>query len=1245
MSSGLSMANVNKIKQMAEKHEYNLAIDILDSQNLERSLNPQFLRSCAEIYENVGRYKEARQLYVKAHSMAPEGNKIIFSIINFYLKLGYRDLAKRYYEEFESNDVTGGQQLKDAEYIMKKASGAELNVLFDMLYPYYRDNLDEDWSFELFLLTYIMDKKEDYDILSSDYLATFKDGYYTQTVRDILAGNDSAEKYFYIYSEDEVADKNPEEEEIRSFEKDVLKADYQRHNPDLSEAVITEMVDAGSGASKLFGGIKKNKSGDANDSGIELSEASENTETADVKVADEDVPSENSSAVEKGIKAFIKRKFGKAEKVDEKAADKNEADASKKDASETSNDEKSAESSAIETITSETTVTSEAVSDDTENKSFDAPNTDAVFGAGEPSGEPVQNVSNEGSADFDSSLVREETVEAEEEKNAESNQNSGASKADMKEIKPEREFISYDFDDGFAPESESIMDLEEEEEEVFENPFDSISAYKEFERTKNEYSNEYGSGDSVIEPEPEEEYDEEYENEESYESESEETGNYCLPNVEPEADIDEEESFEEESDYVTEENFEAESQYEAEENFEAESEYEPEETVEAESDFETEESLETESDNEPEETFEAESDYESEETFEAESDYESEENLEAESDNEPEETFEAESDNEPEETFEAESESDESVEAEDEYDSESIYGARPEYGYGYSTEAGYQDEAIPKEEKSSLETYADFMAKYNSDYQAEYKSDLSYKINSDFELETEFEYDEPVEKSEESIEQTESEVSSESEEKILEDERLAEEAEFIGEETSFSFDNHTDYHFETESESVEETEAESEIHTEIKAESETETAETETKTKAETEMYAESETETEVKTEPEEYSEPETETFAEAVEKAESEKATAEEAISENESTVTETDQGIEVVGEAVHEEEHEKKDMRSWLKSFFGFKENKEETKIEIPLPAMDNKDEESEETVEAAIETEETVDVAEAGETSEVPEAVEEAFTEATETVEETAFAENVKETTTEQPEEKVHESVEKTAQEAKASYKLVNDNPYSGMFTGYKKTSFSSGFKAEPEIEEPIFEAPESKISFNVKSSVNVIKDPAKESIEEPTTTQVEHVFESTVETQVEEAFEEPVGSQVEETFEEPVGSQVEESFEEPVEPQLEENVEETYDIHEKAEEEVSESVDYDKEGKDSLLPISLDSYDYGASNMSFDFPEFKTDLFPGLSKKEEIIENNFDEVASKQKEELDARLLEEEKKMREAEELLASLGIKI
>ena len=341
MSSGLSMANVNKIKQMAEKHEYNLAIDILDSQNLERSLNPQFLRSCAEIYENVGRNREARQLYVKAHSMAPEGNRIIFSIINFYLKLGYKDLAKRYYDEFEKNDVAGGQQLKDAEYIMKKASGADMNVLFDMLYPYYRDNLDVDWSFELFLLTYLMDKKEDYDIISSDYLATFKDGYYTQTVRDILAGSESAEKLFYIYSKEEVPDNKPDEEEIRAFEKEVLKADYNRGNPDISEAIITEMVDDVPGTSKLFGVIRKgNKSADENND-IELSDA----DAAAADDANSEAGSENSSNVEKGLKAFIKRKFGKGDKGadTDKTEDENKDSENKTDEN-TTGEEKASES-------------------------------------------------------------------------------------------------------------------------------------------------------------------------------------------------------------------------------------------------------------------------------------------------------------------------------------------------------------------------------------------------------------------------------------------------------------------------------------------------------------------------------------------------------------------------------------------------------------------------------------------------------------------------------------------------------------------------------------------------------------------------------------------------------------------------------------------------------------------------------------------------------------------------------------
>ena len=1102
MSSGLSMANVNKIKQMAERHEYNLAIDILDSQNLERSLNPQFLRSCAEIYENVGRHKEARQLYVKAHSMAPEGNKIIFSIMNFYLKLGYFDLAKRYFEEFESNDVTGGQQLKDAEYIIKKATGAEMGVLFDMLYPYYRDNLDEDWSFELFLVTYLMDKKEDYDIISSDYLATFKDGYYTQTIRDILAGSESAETYFYIYSKEEVPDKNPDEEEVRAFEKDVLKADYIRHNPDLQEAVITEMVDDGAGASKFFGGKRKNKSADSNDSGIELTEAEETSEVSE-ETPSETPTEDNGSSVEKGLKAFIKRKFGKGEKPeesDDKAAD-GKTDKETTDSEESKDKTESGE-------------TSEAENVESDNKESDTIKADSLFGAGEPSGEEVQNVSNAGSADFDSSLVRDEAEESGE-KAEETPAQSGPSKADMKEIKPEREFISYDFDDGFAPESESIMDLEEEEEEVFENPFDSISAYKEFERTKNEYRNTYSSSDSVIEPEPEEEYEDEYESEyeaeEALESESEyeeDANEYALPKIEAETSYDEEESFE--AEYDEEEAFEPEDSYDEEESFEAETSYDDEETFDAETSYDEEETIEAETSYDEEETIEAETSYDEEETFEAESEYE-------------EESYETESEYKSE-PYEPE------VEAETSYDEEESFESESEY------ESSSDEDEEPEEEaqaKSSYETYTDFMTKlnlYKSEYEAEYKSESSYKLDPSFELDTEFE-----------------EETSESEEteEISENKRLAEEADFIGEETV-----EADYGYETEPEVAAEYEAEPEVTAEYEAEPEVEA---------------------------------ELETEAEPVEESAVESEITEETV------VEEAEQEPEVEGEAIaqpSEEEHEKTDMRSWLKSFFGFKDD-------------DKKEEEPAEEVSAESDVHEPVVEETVEEEPQVEEPAAEEYQ--AETPVEESHVEEVKETSEEPVSEPKHE-------EPKKSYKLVNDNPYAGMFAGYRKSSFSSSFRSEPEIEEPVFEAPESKISFNVKSTENVIKN------EEPVPEPIEEHYEEPVSEPVVESYEEPVAEPVEEAYEE----QVEESFEQPA--------------HDNFDQTDGESI--------------IDTFDdYGVSNKSFDFPEFKTDLFPGLMKNEEIIENNFDEVASKQKEELDAKLLEEEKKMREAEELLASLGIKI
>lgn len=57
MGAGLSMASVNKIKELANSREYSLALELVMHQDLTKSLNPQFLRLCGEIYIKNDRYK------------------------------------------------------------------------------------------------------------------------------------------------------------------------------------------------------------------------------------------------------------------------------------------------------------------------------------------------------------------------------------------------------------------------------------------------------------------------------------------------------------------------------------------------------------------------------------------------------------------------------------------------------------------------------------------------------------------------------------------------------------------------------------------------------------------------------------------------------------------------------------------------------------------------------------------------------------------------------------------------------------------------------------------------------------------------------------------------------------------------------------------------------------------------------------------------------------------------------------
>ena len=501
MGSGLSMASVNKIKELAESRDYSVAVDILDAQDLEKSLNPQFVRTCGEVYENVGRYKDARKQYVRAHIMADGNSKVIQSLVILYLKRGFKELAQKYYEHYIFIEKASTRKVADINYIMKKASGEVSDEMYEILFPYYRDNMDEEWSYELILLSMIMGKYDGLDILVSDYLATFKNSKRIEYISAAFADREKAEELFNIFSEEEAADDDPDEEEVRRIEAEQLERDYYLRNPKEPEILI--MVDAlqedmtdkqkrkaeRKNRKEVLKNIKKDAEKQSAEEGGETTEGLDGTNT-DGQDDSKDISAGES--IKHSIKDFIKRKFRR----EEAPKDEEDGDSSEKKDAET---EKAAESpeKKEEAGTEKASENLEKKEDATQVKEEVVSKVEAVEKAEEPVKASVEEIKEEvqdktdpadvvsEEHDDDEIIITDAVAEAEDK--AEGQDVTEVETEDnMRELKPDTsidDLISYDFDDGFAPESDTIAELDDSPLD-FSNPFDSISAYKKDEEEK-----------------------------------------------------------------------------------------------------------------------------------------------------------------------------------------------------------------------------------------------------------------------------------------------------------------------------------------------------------------------------------------------------------------------------------------------------------------------------------------------------------------------------------------------------------------------------------------------------------------------------------------------------------------------------------------------------------------------------------------------------------------------------------------
>ena len=156
----------------------------------------------------------------------------------------------------------------------------------------------------------------------------------------------------------------------------------------------------------------------------------------------------------------------------------------------------------------------------------------------------------------------------------------------------------------------------------------------------------------------------------------------------------------------------------------------------------------------------------------------------------------------------------------------------------------------------------------------------------------------------------------------------------------------------------------------------------------------------------------------------------------------------------------------------------------------------------------------------------------------------------------------------------------------------------------------------------------KPEIEETVEEEP--EIEEIAEETVE-------EEP---EVEEEIEEPEVVEPEPEVESESEPEIEETVvEEAVEEEPETEEEIEEPEEEPKE-EFHVAPFTTKP-----EKKKLDFPVFKSSLFPDYHKEVKIVENNFNEIMEEAQDKMTENMQKEEQMQREAEALLASLGISI
>lgn len=175
---------VDEMKALINAHNYKAAAEIAETINWHKVRNLNALVLAGEVFEQVGRYEDSKEILLMAYDKSPIGRNIIYRLAEIAIRTKNFEDAKEYYNEFV--DIAPHHNLKFVlKYKMTAAQGLPYKEQIKILEELKEQEYSEEWAYELAYL-YHRDGQPDKCVEACDDLILwFGDGIYVEKALEL----------------------------------------------------------------------------------------------------------------------------------------------------------------------------------------------------------------------------------------------------------------------------------------------------------------------------------------------------------------------------------------------------------------------------------------------------------------------------------------------------------------------------------------------------------------------------------------------------------------------------------------------------------------------------------------------------------------------------------------------------------------------------------------------------------------------------------------------------------------------------------------------------------------------------------------------------------------------------------------------------------------------------------------------------------------------------------------------------